>query len=145
MLLLAFVWVGISYLPGYLIPVVGLQWWFAGLALVGVVLNVSLNLLLVPPHGAMGAAIATLITEMFIAVVGTAAVVRRLETRLNYGRVARAVLAAGVMGAAAWLAAKVGLVLALLVAPPVYLAALLGFRVVSVEELRQPFSPGPES
>ena len=145
LLLLAFVWVGISYLPGYLIPIVGLQWRFAGLAFVGVVLSVGLNLLLVPPHGAMGAAIATLVTEMFIAVVATAAVVRRLETRLDYGRVARAVLAAALMGGAAWLAAKVGLVAALLVAPPVYLAALLAFRVISLSELRQPFAPGPAS
>jgi len=135
-LLFAFMWVALGYLSGYLIPVVHLQWWFAGLALAGVVVNIGLNLVLIPPHGAVGAAIATVFTEMLIAVAGTALVLRRLRARLSYGRSARAVLAAAVMGVAAFFAVKAGLLVALLVAPPVYLAGLVAFRVVTPAELR---------
>jgi O-antigen/teichoic acid export membrane protein len=135
-LLFAFVWVALGYLPGYLIPVVHLQWWFAGLALAGVAINIGLNLVLIPPHGAVGAAVATVLTEMFIAVVGTAFVLRRLRTSLSYGRSARAVLAAAVMGVAAFFAADAGLVVALLVAPPVYLGALIALRVLTIAEIR---------
>ena len=142
LLMLAFVCVSVSYLPGYLVPVVDMQWTFARLALGGVVVNAVLALLLIPPHGAVGAAVATLVTEMLIAIAGTALIARRMGARLRFGRVARALLAAAVMGIVVFFAADAGLVVALVVAAPVYVAGLLAFRAVSVEELRAGLAQG---
>ena len=140
-LLFAFVWVAVAYLPGYLIPVVELQWWFAGLATVGVILNVGLNVVLIPPHGAVGAAVATVITEAFIALASGFMVLRRLETRVSLRRIIRAAAAAAAMGVVAYFAARVDVLVALGVAPPVYVAALLALRAVSWSEIRSRLVP----
>jgi O-antigen/teichoic acid export membrane protein len=142
LLLFAFVWVGVSYLPGYLFPVLDLQWWFARLALAGVVVSVGLNLLLIPDHGAEGAAVATLLTETFIAVAGMWAVVRRLEMRLSWSRAARTALASVAMGGVAFALAPVGLVPALAGSAVVYLLALLVLRVFTPAEIRAVAAPG---
>lgn len=137
LLMLAFVSVCLGYVGGYMVPIVRLQWWFAGFATFGVVVNIVLNLLLIPPHGAVGAAVATVITEFGVMLLTVTAVFRRLEVRPRFGRVARTALATVPMAIAAWLASELGLVPALIAAAPVYLAALYLFRAVTPEEFRR--------
>jgi O-antigen/teichoic acid export membrane protein len=137
LLMLGFVGVALGYLPGYLWPVVQLQWLFVALAAIAVVLNIGLNLVLIPAHGAIGAAIATVVTEFWIAAAGLVAVKRRLGVPLALGRVARACLAAGLMAIAAAAALELGLLAALAVAGPVYVAGLLLLRVVNAGQLRR--------
>ncbi|MDQ4129537.1 MAG: polysaccharide biosynthesis C-terminal domain-containing protein, partial [Actinomycetota bacterium] len=136
-LMLAFVFISFGYLAGYLVPIVGLQWRFAAYAAVGVVANVGLNLLLIPSFGAYGSAWATVVTELAVNGLALVGVMRALSFRPALGRVLRAVLAAALMTAAVALAAHAGLVVGLLVGPPVYLAALLGLRVIVPAELRE--------
>jgi O-antigen/teichoic acid export membrane protein len=135
-LMLAFVSVCFGYVGGYLTPIVQLQWWFAGFAAVGVVVNIALSLLLIPPHGAVGAAVATVITEFLVMILTLIAVFRRLEFRPRFGRVLRTALATIPMAFAAWLAADLGLLPALLVALPVYALALHLVRAVTPAEVR---------
>lgn len=142
-LMLAFVAVAIGYVPGYLVPLVELQWRFAALALGGAVANVALNFLLIPPYGAVGAAVSTVATEFAVTLLALLAVVRRLGTTLQLGRAVRTVLAALVMGGVTWIVAQIGLLPALLIAPPAYVLALLVLRVVSLAELRMRLARRP--
>jgi O-antigen/teichoic acid export membrane protein len=135
-LMLAFVSVCFGYVGGYLTPIVELQWWFAGFAAVGVVLNVALSLVLIPPHGAVGAAVATVITEFSVMTLTLIAVFRRLQFRPRFGRVVRTALATVPMALAAWWAADLGLLPALAVALPVYALALHLVRAITAAEVR---------
>ncbi len=135
-LMLAFVFISMGYLSGYLTTIVGRQWRLVGIAAVGLVANVVLNLILIPPFGAVGSAWATVITELTVNVLALWTVFVALSFRPSFNRAARAVLAAGVMTGAVALAAGVGLVAGLLVAAPVYVGALLGLGAITTVEIR---------
>ncbi|MGH2962360.1 MAG: flippase [Solirubrobacterales bacterium] len=138
-LMLGFVFVSLSYLAGSLVPVVGLQWRFVAYAAVGVGVNVALNLALIPPYGAYGAAWATVVTEVVVSGLTLAAVFSALRFSPEVGRVLRATLAAAAMTGAVALAARLGLVPALLVAAPTYLGCLVALRVIVPAEVRELF------
>lgn len=55
-----------SYVYGSLITASGKLRWFNWIFVVGIMLNWSLNILLIPSHGALGAAIATLSTQFVV-------------------------------------------------------------------------------
>jgi O-antigen/teichoic acid export membrane protein len=135
-LMLAFISVCLGYVGGYLVPVVHLQWRFAGFAAAGVAINVALNLLLIPPHGAVGAAVATVITEFSVMIATLTAVFGRLRFRPRFGRMARTAVATLPMAVAARFASELGLVPALVVAVPVYAAGLYALRAITPAELR---------
>ena len=135
----AFVLICFGYLSGNLIVVLGLQRRFVGYALLGLVVNVGLNLALLPRYGFMAAAWATLATELLVVGLAWRAVLGELQFRPSLRRIGRAASAASAMtlllvGLRALGAPAVVLLLAATVSYP--LLALLA-RAVSLAELRE--------
>ena len=135
-LMIGFVAISFGTLGGYLAPIVGLRWRIAAIAGACVVLNVVANLLLIPEHGALGAAWVTVATEALSAVLLLGSALHALGYRLRLGRIGGAVLAAGAMAGVMVLLEPVGLLPAGLAGVAAYAAAVLGLRVVDVAELR---------
>jgi O-antigen/teichoic acid export membrane protein len=112
---------------------------FTWAALVSLVVNVSLNLVLVPIYGYLGAAWATDLTELALLTTGWL-MVRRLLGPVPIVRLSWRIVAAGLlMGAVLWLAFRDAhgwlVVVAILVGMLVYGAGLLLFRAVDAEEI----------
>jgi O-antigen/teichoic acid export membrane protein len=135
-LMLAFVFISLGYLSGYLAPIVGMQWRLAVFAAIGVVVNIGLNLALIPPYGAFGAAWATVATEAAVNFLALLVAFRALDFRPALSAPLRAVLAAAAMTGVAALLAPLGFVVALLVAVPVYVVALVLLGAIAPDEIR---------
>jgi O-antigen/teichoic acid export membrane protein len=105
---------------------------------VGAVVNVALNLVLIPPAGTAGSAIATIASELAV----VAYMVRRFgivlgPVRLDRGRVARALGASAVMAAVLIaLGDSVDPVVKVAIGAVVYVVAALALGVVTRDELR---------
>jgi O-antigen/teichoic acid export membrane protein len=111
------------------------QQWFAGVTAIAVVVNVGLNLLLIPRFGYFAASATTVVTEAAFSVAGWLFVARRYH--LAWPRLSWRVLLAGlVMGAVLVPLHDHSLLLGAPIGGLVYLAALLLLRAVDREELR---------
>jgi O-antigen/teichoic acid export membrane protein len=121
----AFVAISLGPLAVNAIVVLGRQRRLATYALAGLVINVALNLVLIPPYGFLAAAWVTLVTE--VAVVGLALweVIRHLDEPPALSRFVRAALAAALMTLALWGLSELGASLAILVAAAVVIYGLL--------------------
>ena len=69
MLIVSFIGMSISFIAGTLLTANGNMKLLNQLAVVGIVINVLLNWLLIPEYGAFGAALATFITQVSIALL----------------------------------------------------------------------------
>lgn len=136
-LMLAFVFISLGYLSGYLVPMVNKQWRLVGYAAFGAVANVGLNLLLIPSYGALGAAWATVVTEAAVNGLALVTVFVALRFKPKLGRLVRALFAAAATTAAIALAQNLGGIFALIVAGPAYLLALAACRAITVSEIRE--------
>ena len=133
----AFVSICFGYLAGNLTIVLGLQRRFVWLAFIALVINVTLNLLLVGRYGFMAAAWVTLATEALVCSATFVICLRKLEMRLQLGRVARIVAAA--TGTTVLLALLVHAGFGLLVLVPattVYVPLLALFGGLPLHEIR---------
>jgi O-antigen/teichoic acid export membrane protein len=134
----AFVVICLGYLMGNMVVVLSLQRRFMIYAACALVFNVALNLALVPEYGFMAAAWITLATEILVVGLTARTVLVRLELRPRLDRMARAVLAAGLMaGVVALLNAAGAPALVLMGATVVYPALLLALRALSLGEIRE--------
>jgi O-antigen/teichoic acid export membrane protein len=115
-------------------------------ALTGVsaaIINPSLNLLLIPyfgnvaDNGAIGAAIATLSTEVFMMVVGIWLLPDRLIDRSTLFVLGKCLLASGLMAAAVVALAGVPFPIAVLAGGLVYTGAAVAFGLISTKDLQQ--------
>lgn len=126
----AFVFICLGYLTGNLLLVTGLQRRMVVVSGAALVANIVLNLILIPRYGFMGAAWATLATEVVVIGTGAAFLATVMEVRRpSLGRLPRIAAAAAALGLvlAAAQAAGVSIIplLALgLVAYPVLLISL---------------------
>jgi O-antigen/teichoic acid export membrane protein len=104
----------------------------------GLIVNVILNLALIPSYGFLAAAWITLGTETLVMALTMATVLRETRNRLAVGRMARAALAAAVMGGVVALLAEAGAgIVALAVAAgALYAATVLVVRAFEVSDLR---------
>ncbi len=104
----------------------------------GLVLNVILNLALIRLWGYLGAAVAALLTSIFIAGCAVSAVARVLGATADYARLPRVVLSNVALAATFWLLALAGAPwwVALPIAGLGYPAWLLLFQVTNLAELR---------
>ena len=104
----------------------------------GLIVNVALNLALIPSYGFLAAAWITLATETLVMGLTTATVMRETGTRLAIGRMARAALAAAVMGGVVALLAEAGAgIVALAVAAgALYTSAVVIVRAFDVSDVR---------
>lgn len=137
-LMAVFVATSLGYLVGYLVLVLGLQRQFIAWALAGLVVNVGLNLVLLPVYGFVAAAWVTVATEIVVIGLGLRATMRGIEHRLALGRAARVVAVSAVMAGAVLLARAADAPFAVLVVvgAVVYPAALLGSRTWRPQEFR---------
>lgn len=136
-LMIAFVAICFGTLAGFLAPLLNLHWRVAAYASVGAFVNVGLNVLLIPEHGALGSAWATVVTEILTMgmMLGTAFL--RLRLRLVSLRLVGAIAAATAMYGAMAIAAPLGLIPAGLLGAVLYVGGVLGARVVDFGELRR--------
>jgi len=96
--------------------------------------NIALNLALIPPYGYLGAAAASTSTEVAL-FVGGWWLLRRHRLPLSVlGSVARVLASAAVMGAVVYLIRSWSLVIVVLAGAAVYVAALLLLRALNAEE-----------
>jgi O-antigen/teichoic acid export membrane protein len=134
----AFVLICLGYLSGNMVIVLGLQRKFVRYALVGLVFNVVLNVILLPPYGFIAAAWTTLATELVVVGLAWRAVLTELDFRLRLGRIGRTLLATTGMTLLllGMRALGVPTVALLLVAGASYALLALALRAVSITELR---------
>jgi len=109
-------------------------WAKAGAA--AALLNPALNWLLIPKYGHLGAAWATVATEVLLTALAWRACPRDLFTRADVAVLARALPAAALLAAGLGIGLRWGLLPALAVGMPVYLLAVMGLGLVRVEDLR---------
>ena len=134
----AFVSISFGYLAGNMVVILELQRSFLRYAALGLALNASLNLLLIPSYGFLAAAWITLATEVLVMSLTMRAVLRRLDLTPRFGRLLRTLAAAAAMGAVTWLAREAGTPLygLVLVAALSYPALLFALRALTPAELR---------
>jgi O-antigen/teichoic acid export membrane protein len=133
----AFVSISFGYLAGNMVVILGLQRRFLGYAAVGLLLNVVLNLLLIPPYGYKAAAWVTVATEVVVMSQTMRSVLKELQMRPNWIRLGRVALSAAAMGVGVAAARRFGLPLGPLVgiAAAEYLALLLALRALRPREI----------
>lgn len=127
----------LGYLAGALVPAINLVKIWTIIVFAGAAVSVVLNLLLIPPFGADGAAIATVLTEFPVMAATLIVALRRVHMRLPTRRVLLMLIAAVVAGAAAYPLGTVSLLLGLVGGALVYVALLHVLRVVELGALLQ--------
>ncbi len=129
---------GFGYLSGYLVLLLGLQQRFIVYALAGLVVNVGLNLLLLPEYGFEAAAVVTIVTDVLVVGLALRHALAELEQRLEFGRLTRLALASLAAGGAAGVAerADLGLGTALGAAAVTYVALIFASGAWTARELR---------
>lgn len=93
----AFVLISFGYLAGMIVLILRLQRAFVGFAAAGLLVNVVLNLLLVPGYGFLAAAWITLVTELVVLTLTFGLILRHLAYRPSLGRLLRTGIAAAVL------------------------------------------------
>jgi O-antigen/teichoic acid export membrane protein len=138
-LMAAFVVICFGYLSGNMVVVLGLQRIFLRNAVIGLVFNLSLNLILLPRWGFIAAAWVTLATEILVVGLTWRAVVGKLEFRPGLNRLARIALATAGMTLLLFALRAIGApALVLLGAAAVsYPPLLLLLKGLDLEELRE--------
>jgi O-antigen/teichoic acid export membrane protein len=134
----AFVVISASYPVDALVIVLGLQRRLAWYAAAALVVNVALNLALVPAYGFLAAAWATLATELVVFPLALRLVTRAMDLRFDVGRLARIAGAAAIMGGLVAGLRAVGLPLGVLIgaAAASYICLLVALRGLDIGELR---------
>lgn len=134
----AFVSISFGYLAGNMVVILELQRRFFRYAAVGLVVNASLNVALIPRYGFLAAAWITLLTEVVVMSLTMRSVLMELAMRPRLGRLARTLVAASGMGLLTWLARNLGAPLLglIAVAALTYPALLFSLRALTPAELR---------
>jgi O-antigen/teichoic acid export membrane protein len=111
-LMLVFAISAFSYVAGDLVIVLRLQRRYIIYATVGLIVNVTLNLVLIPAYGFIAAAWVCLVTEALVIGLALRAAFTTVDQRLRFGRIGRivAVSATGALAALAASKAGVGLI-----------------------------------
>jgi O-antigen/teichoic acid export membrane protein len=137
-LMLAFVFAAMTYLTGKLVIVLGLERRLVVYATIGLLVNIALNVVLVPTFGFIAAAWVTVGTEMLVLALIGAPIIHRLDLRLRFGRATRIAAAAGALTLtlAVISLARPPLAVLLLCAVVLYPALLLAMRAFRPAELQ---------
>ena len=141
----AFVSISFGYLVGNMVVILELQRRFLVYTALALVLNVVLNVLLIPRYGFQAAAWVTLATEVTVMSLSARSVLRRLQMKPSWTRLGRVAAAAGGMGLAVETARQAGLPLGALVAiaAVVYPALLLASRALTLRDVAALIRRGP--
>ena len=125
----------LGYLAGALVPAINLLKVWTVIVFAGAAFSVVINLILIPPFGADGAAVATVATEFPVMAATLIVAVRRAGLRLPMRRVWLMLVAAVVAGAVTYPLGRLSLLLGLVVGTLVYLGLLHVLRVVEAGAL----------
>ncbi len=99
LLMTCFLAISSTYIFGTLLTANGSLWHLNLIALAGMLLNVFLNFLLIPAFQATGSAVASLVTQMLVAIIQMLVVQRLFNIRVNYALIIRLVIfLAGTIG-----------------------------------------------
>jgi O-antigen/teichoic acid export membrane protein len=133
----AFVSISFGYLAGNMVVILGLQRRLLAYATVGLIVNVALNIALIPPYGFQAAAWVTLITEFTVMSLSMRSVLLGLHMRPKWGRIGRVAGAAAGMGVVVGVAHSAGLPLGVLagLSVVVYIGLLFALRALTPAEL----------
>ena len=121
----AFVSISFGYLVGNMVVILGLQRRFLAYAALGLVVNLLLNVILIPPYGFQAAAWVTLLTEITVMSLSMRRVLMQLDMRPVWTRFGRVALAAALMAVVVAGARGAG-------APLGVLAALAGIAYIGL-------------
>lgn len=122
----AFVSISFGYLAGNMVVILGLQRRYFAYATVGLIVNVLLNVALIPPYGFQAAAWVTLVTEVTVMSLTMRSVLMGIAMKPRWGRVSRIAVAAVAMAVVVAAARGAGLPLGVLAG----LAAVLYFGLL---------------
>lgn len=138
-LMAAYVVICFGYVSGNLVITTDLQRRYINYAIVGLVVNVSFNVVLIPIYGYIAAAWITLLTNLVVIVPAMRSVLRRLDTRIVPWRLLRTAAAAAISGTLVGVLQGAGAPFAALVAAMLisYPLVLFSLRVVDTDELRR--------
>lgn len=126
----------VNYLQLTVLTALGRQRLGALATALGLLVNVGLNLWWIPAHGIMGAAAATLATEVALFLACAHLVGRAAGLGAPWRQAGRPLLATAAMGLALWLPLGLGLWAMMGLGMAVYAGAALAVRAVSLAELR---------
>jgi O-antigen/teichoic acid export membrane protein len=133
----ALVFYGIAYLARTATIALGRRSGIAQIAVAVLVINLGLNIVLIPEYGFMAAAAVTFVTEVVDAILLTILFLRTAGRFMPEGFVFVPAAAGGVMALVLWLAGASG-PSAILIGPPVYLAAIaVGGLLLAPTEARR--------
>jgi O-antigen/teichoic acid export membrane protein len=137
----AFIPISFWYVTSRAMLAMDLQATLARYAVLGLVVNVVLNLLLIPPYGFLAAAWVTVGTELLALALTFGAVRRETALRVSLKRIARTAVAAVLLGFALWLVESLGAGLGLILAAAavVYPTLLLSLRALTPAQVRHLF------
>lgn len=137
-LMAAFVSISFGYIAGSMVVVLELQRRFLGYAALALIVNVILNVILIPRYGFVAAAWVTLLTEVTVMSLTMRSVVGALRMKPQLSRFARTLGAALAMGVATWAARKGGVPFPVLIAigALTYILGVALLRAVSLAEVR---------
>ena len=110
----AFVSISFGYLAGNMVVVLGLQRRYFAYAAIGLIVNVLLNVALIPPYGFQAAAWVTLVTEVTVMSLSMRQVLKGVGMTPRWGRIGRIAIAAAAMAVAVAAARDAGLPLGVL-------------------------------
>jgi len=107
-LILSFVGMGLTYIYGTLLTANGNLSALNRIFIIGVVLNVLLNLVLIGPYGARGAALATLVTQVAVALAQLGLAIRTFSLQFRWRMLGRiGLFAVLLLLVQAWLSPKI--------------------------------------
>jgi O-antigen/teichoic acid export membrane protein len=138
-LIAAFIPICIGNVAGNMVVAMDLQRRYIWLAVLGLLLNVPLNVLLIPEYGIEASAWVTLATEVVVVWLTTAMVLRKIEMRLSLRRLALATVAAVTAGLAVWglRQAGAGAIVLILAMTALYPPLLILLRALDLEQLKR--------
>jgi O-antigen/teichoic acid export membrane protein len=134
----AFIPICIGNVAGNMVIATDLQRRYIWFAALGLLVNVPLNIVLIPEFGIEAAAWITVLTEVIVVSLSLAAVLRKVEMRLSLRRIALATLAAGGAALAVWglRQAGAGVIVLLIAMGVLYPLLLVALRALDLAELR---------
>jgi O-antigen/teichoic acid export membrane protein len=135
-LMLAFVWSSYGSLAGFMSAVLGVQWRLAVASTGGAVLNILLNIAVIPKYGAYGSAWATVATETVTMTFMLLTCLHTLGMRLRLWSIARTLVLAALMTGVMVLARPLGLLPAGVIGVAFFLAGLPALRIVDADMIR---------
>lgn len=122
---------------GNITAAVGLERPAARIYTISVILNVVLNLALIPSFGMLAASAVTIITDLLSAIAFFALLHRHMQLAAITPRILRISLAAGLMGGLVWAIQALPLLVVIPVAALLYLGLIWKLNVIGQEELRK--------